>query len=60
VTALLVTTWWVEGMRVTIVAGCFWLAFISVAYIIWAKQHRNLDDQVPAGTLADAGADSPS
>lgn len=38
--AVLVSTWWVEGMRVTIVAGVPWLAFISLAYGIWTKRRK--------------------
>jgi L-asparagine transporter-like permease len=32
ITAILATTWWVEGMRVTIIAGIPWLAILSIAY----------------------------
>jgi L-asparagine transporter-like permease len=35
--AILTTTWWVEGMRVTLLAGLPWLAVISVAYIGWNR-----------------------
>jgi amino acid transporter, AAT family len=30
--AITVTTWWVEGMRVTLVAGLPWLALLTAAY----------------------------
>lgn len=32
ITAIMTTTWWVEGMRVTLIAGVPWLAFLTVAY----------------------------
>jgi AAT family amino acid transporter len=32
--AILATTWWVEGMRVTLVAGLPWLGLLSVAYML--------------------------
>jgi AAT family amino acid transporter len=35
VTAIIITTWWVPGMRPTILAGLPWLAFLTVAYRIW-------------------------
>lgn len=35
VTAIVITTWWVPGMRPTILAGVPWLVFLSVAYWIW-------------------------
>ncbi len=38
--AILLTTWWVEGMRNTLLAGLPWLAFISVLYAIWARRNE--------------------
>jgi L-asparagine transporter-like permease len=35
--AILVTTWWVEGMRITLIAGLPWLGLISVVYLGFAK-----------------------
>lgn len=35
VAAVLVSTWWVPGFRVTLVAGVPWLAFITVCYFVW-------------------------
>jgi amino acid transporter, AAT family len=32
VLAVLLSTWWVDGMRVTLQAGVPWLAFITIAY----------------------------
>jgi AAT family amino acid transporter len=36
--AILTTTWWVEGMRITLIAGIPWLVFISVAYFLVNKK----------------------
>jgi len=36
--AILATTWWAEGMRITLIAGVPWLAIISLAYIFAARQ----------------------
>ena len=32
--AILITTWWVEGMRITLIAGIPWLAVVSAAYFL--------------------------
>jgi AAT family amino acid transporter len=32
IVAILLTTWWVEGMRITLVAGVSWLAVLSAIY----------------------------
>lgn len=46
--AILVTTWWVEGMRVTLIAGLPWLAILTAVYFVvkkrsttqaWTKTH---------------------
>jgi amino acid transporter, AAT family len=34
---VLIATWWVPGMRITIQAGMPWLAFITLCYFAWAK-----------------------
>ena len=36
--AILLTTWWVEGMRITLIAGLPWLALISFAYLLWKRK----------------------
>ncbi|MGZ4838336.1 MAG: amino acid permease [Terriglobales bacterium] len=38
IVAILATTWWVEGMRVTLLAGVPWLAFISLCYMAWRQR----------------------
>ena len=40
IVAILLTTWWVEGMRVTLLAGIPWLAFISLCYLVWRRANR--------------------
>jgi L-asparagine transporter-like permease len=39
VVAILLTTWWVEGMRITLIAGLSWLAVLSVAYAVIQSRH---------------------
>jgi L-asparagine transporter-like permease len=34
IVAILGTTWWVEGMRVTLIAGLPWLGVLTVAYFL--------------------------
>jgi AAT family amino acid transporter len=38
VTAIIVTTWWVDRMRITIFSGLGWLGLITVAYWIWERR----------------------
>jgi L-asparagine transporter-like permease len=40
IAAILVTTWWVEGMRITLIAGLSWLALLSVAYLVVNRRLR--------------------
>ncbi len=40
VLAILISTWWVEGMRVTLEAGLPWLLLISVLYFIVGRQRE--------------------
>jgi AAT family amino acid transporter len=37
--AVLVSTWWVPGLRITVTAGLPWLLFITLCYLIWRKTH---------------------
>jgi len=37
VMAVLISTWWVPGFRVTLQAGVPWLAFATVCYFVWRK-----------------------
>jgi L-asparagine transporter-like permease len=34
---VLVSTWWVPGLRITLIAGLPWLLFISLCYLVWSK-----------------------
>ncbi|HYL63337.1 MAG TPA: amino acid permease [Candidatus Methylomirabilis sp.] len=36
-TSVLISTWWVPGLRITLIAGVPWLAFISLCYLGWRK-----------------------
>jgi AAT family amino acid transporter len=36
-TAVLISTWWVPGLRITLEAGAPWLVFISLCYLVWRK-----------------------
>jgi hypothetical protein len=38
VTAIIVTTWWVDRMRITIISGLAWLGLITVGYWIWKRR----------------------
>jgi len=38
ITAIMATTWFVEGMRVTLIAGLPWLAALSAAYLFVARR----------------------
>jgi L-asparagine transporter-like permease len=40
ITGILLTTWRVEGMRITLIAGLSWLALLSAAY--WMVERRKL------------------
>jgi AAT family amino acid transporter len=44
-TAVLVSTWWVPGLRITLTAGFPWLAFISLCYLVWrtARTRKPVD-----------------
>jgi AAT family amino acid transporter len=34
--AVLISTWWVPGFRITMVAGPAWLVIVTICYLIWA------------------------
>src|SRR5271167_74943 len=38
VLAILIATWWVPGMRVTLEAGIPWLLLLTVLYFAWGRQ----------------------
>ena len=35
--AVLVSTWWVPGLRITLTAGVPWLLLITLCYLVWRK-----------------------
>ena len=37
--AIIVSTWWVAGMRVALEAGIPWLLLLTVLYFAWGRQH---------------------
>ena len=37
---ILASTWWVEGMRPTLLAGLPWLGLLSLGYLYWARRNR--------------------
>ena len=40
VLAVLVSTWWVPGFRITLLAGLPWLALLTVCYWVWSRAKR--------------------
>jgi L-asparagine transporter-like permease len=38
VLAIIISTWWVEGMRVTLESGIPWLLVLSLCYFIWGRK----------------------
>jgi L-asparagine transporter-like permease len=45
VLAVLVSTWWVPGFRITLLAGAPWLAFITVCYFVWRRGRSRMPVQ---------------
>ncbi len=41
VLAVLISTWWVPGFRITLLAGAPWLALITLCYWVWSRANRN-------------------
>ena len=41
VLAVLLSTWWVPGFRITLQAGVPWLALVTTGYWIWSRADRN-------------------
>lgn len=36
-TSVLISTWWIPGLKITFIAGVPWLVFISLCYLVWAR-----------------------
>lgn len=47
--AMLISTWWVPGLRITLTAGLPWLLFVTLCYLGWRKSHPRTE-AVGAGT----------
>jgi L-asparagine transporter-like permease len=45
IAAILLTTWWVDGMRITLIAGSTWLAALSIIYAF--VQRKSLEAATP-------------
>jgi L-asparagine transporter-like permease len=45
IVAILATTWWVEGMRVTLIAGLPWMGALTVAYFLVDRRARTRPSQ---------------
>jgi L-asparagine transporter-like permease len=56
VLAILISTWWVPGMRVTLEAGIPWILLLTVVYFAWARQRSRVitSRSVPTATAPDA------
>jgi amino acid transporter, AAT family len=37
--AVMVSTWWVPGFRITLLAGVPWLALLTVCYFVWRRNY---------------------
>lgn len=42
--AILVTTWWVAGMRITLIAGLPWLGVLTIAYFLVARRRMPITE----------------
>jgi len=54
VLAILISTWWVQGMRVTLQAGVPWLILLSVVYFTWARKQQQVVQTQMAARKASA------
>ncbi|HZS60535.1 MAG TPA: amino acid permease [Gemmatimonadaceae bacterium] len=59
IVAILLTTWWVEGMRIALIAGIPWLALLTIAYYI-VKPQRLLRSPLAPSPRPDPLPGSPS
>ena len=58
VLAILISTWWVDGMRVTLQAGVPWLLFLSVLYFTWGRRREREAQARIAARAVNASANS--
>ncbi len=54
VLAILISTWWVPGMRVTLEAGIPWLVLVTILYFAWGRQRGRAVALRPVHTSAAA------
>ena len=45
VLSIIISTWWVDGMRTTMEAGIPWLLLLTAAYVFWARSDRHRVDR---------------
>src|SRR5690242_2561708 len=45
VLAVLISTWWVPGFRITLLAGVPWLALLTVCYFVWRRNYPHTTDR---------------
>jgi L-asparagine transporter-like permease len=57
IVAIMITTWWVEGMRVTLEAGVPWLVLLTIIYFIVARRRTRL---AAAGQIGVTGSSTPA
>lgn len=49
--AILMTTWWVEGMRITLISGLPWLGVLTIIYFFVARRRvRGAPDSIATST----------
>ena len=46
---VLISTWWIPGMRITITAGLPWLGFITVCYFVFVRYKRAAPEEIRHG-----------
>lgn len=54
VAAIIVTTWWVPGMRTTVFSGLPWLAFLTVVYFVWGRSRALRTAALPVAEVPEA------
>ena len=45
VLVVMLSTWWVPGFRVTLLAGVPWLALLTVCYFVWRRNYPRTSDR---------------
>ena len=53
VAGIIITTWWVPGMRPTIYSGLPWLAFVSIAYLLRRRGAERTTSAMASESSAD-------